>query len=142
MHGIDTSFLVAVEVSEHPQHLAAHKRLKKLLDADEDMALAPQVLAEFIHIITDQKRFPSPLNMESALKRADFWWGAKEVIQVFPNDKSTMVFLKWMSDHSLGRKRVLDTMLGSTYHAAGVSSILTLDTDDFKIFGCFDLPKI
>jgi predicted nucleic acid-binding protein len=142
MHGIDTSFLVAVEVSEHPQHPAAYKRLKKLLAAGENLALAPQVLAEFIHVITDQKRFASPLDMEAAIARADFWWSAKEVVQVLPNDKSTMLFLKWMGVHRLGRKRVLDTMLGSTYQASGVSSILTLDADDFKIFGCFDLPKI
>lgn len=142
MHGIDTSFLVAVEVSEHPQHAAAYKRLKRVLDDDESLALAPQVLAEFIHVITDQKRFTSPVDMETALNRADYWWTAKEVIQVQPTDKSTLLFLKWMADHNLGRKRVLDTMLSSTYRAADISSILTLDADDFKIFGCFNLPKI
>ncbi len=142
MHGIDTSFLVAVEVSEHPLHAAASKRLKKVLDADESLAMAPQVLAEFIHVITDQKRFTSPVNMETALARADYWWTAKEVVQVLPTDKSTILFLKWMAEHNLGRKRVLDTMLGSTYRAADVTSILTLDGDDFKIYGCFNLPKI
>jgi predicted nucleic acid-binding protein len=113
-----------------------------LLEAGEDLALAPQVLAEFIHIITDQKRFTSPLSMESAVARAEYWWTAKEVVQVQPTDKSTLLFLKWMTEHGLGRKRVLDTMLGSTYQAAGVSSILTFDVDDFRIYGCFDLPRI
>ena len=47
-----------------------------------------------------------------------------------------------MSTHQLGRKRLLDSMLAATYTAADVKTVLTLNADDFKVFGCFELPAI
>jgi hypothetical protein len=57
IRGIDTTFLVQVEIAEHPVHEPARSRFTTLLDAGDTFALAPQVLAEFIHIVTDAKRF-------------------------------------------------------------------------------------
>lgn len=140
--GIDTSFLVAAEVNSHPEHLRARSKLQTLVQNGERLALAPQVLAEFVHVVTDSRRFTSPLNMFAAIQRADAWWNSPEVVQCFPTNNSTRTFLAWLSTHQLGRKRVLDTMLAATYHAAAVQSLLTLNGDDFKVFGCLDLPTI
>ena len=59
IHGVDTGFLVAAEVLEHAQHAAARDTLKRLLTAGDFFAVAPQVLAEFIHVVTDPRRFNS-----------------------------------------------------------------------------------
>jgi predicted nucleic acid-binding protein len=56
IHGLDTGFLIAAEVVEHPQHVAARETLARLIAADDRIAIAPQVLAEFIHVATDQRR--------------------------------------------------------------------------------------
>jgi hypothetical protein len=61
-------------------------------------------------------------------------------VQVFPTAESTLVFLGWLEEHRLGRKRLLDTMLASTFRGAGIDSILTLNRDDFSIFGGFAFP--
>jgi len=37
----------------------------------EPLALAPQVLTEFVHGVTDPRRFAFPLSMEVALERVD-----------------------------------------------------------------------
>lgn len=141
--GIDTSFLVAAEVTGHPDHARARAQLHQMAgQAAPQFALAPQVLAEFVHIITDARRFPAPLDMPAALQRAGAWWNATEVDQVFPDDASTRTFLAWMNTHQLGRKRLLDTLLTATYHTAGINRLLTLNANDFKLFGCFDLPTI
>jgi predicted nucleic acid-binding protein len=137
-HGIDTSFLVAAEVAFHAGHAAARRRFEKLLDVGDSFALTPQVLAEFIHIVTDPRRFSAPLELSQAVERAKIWWNAAEVTQVFPTPESTERFLGWLSEHRLGRKRLLDTMLASTLHAVGVTSLLTLNQKDFEIFGCFE----
>ncbi len=65
--GLDTDFLVQVEVSGHPQHTAARRKLDELLDAGDVLVLAPQVLAEFIHVITDDRRFSEPFPMDRAI---------------------------------------------------------------------------
>ncbi len=140
-HGLDTSFLVAVEVSSHKEHAGACSRFQKLLKAQDVFALTPQILAEFIHVVTDARRFSSPLNLGEAVERAEIWWDASEVVHVFPTAESTLLFLGWLEEHRLGRKRLLDTMLASTLQAAGVTSILTLNRDDFAVFGGFSFPR-
>ncbi len=141
IHGCDTSFLVAVEVSSHAEHAGCRSLLQKLLKAEDQFALAPQVLAEFIHVVTDAKRFSSPLTMEQAIERAEIWWNAAEAVHIFPTAESTLMFLGWLEERALGRKRLLDTMLASTMQGSGISSVLTLNRDDFKGFGGFTFPK-
>ena len=140
-HGLDTSFLVAVEVSSHEEHAAARTRFQRLLKAGETFSLSPQILAEFIHVVTDPRRFSSPLTLEQAVERAQLWWNAAEIDRVFPTVESTLLFLSWLGEHRLGRKRLLDTMLAATMKAGCVTSILTLNRNDFAVFGTFTFPK-
>src|SRR5712671_6628764 len=130
-HGLDTSFLVAVEAASHEEHASCRARFQKLLKAGDTFSLVPQILAEFIHVVTDPRRFSSPLTVEQAIARAETWWNAAEVVHVFPTAESTLLFLGWLEEHKLGRKRLLDSMLASTMQAGGVESILTLDRNDF-----------
>jgi predicted nucleic acid-binding protein len=138
-HGIDTDFLVAVEVREHPFHLGADSLLTDLLAKGHDLALAPQTLAEFIHIVTDGKRMPRPLDMAEAIHRATHWWQAAEVVRVFPNNEVTTDFLTWLQVHGLGRKRLLDTLLAATFHRAGIRHIITNNERDYRVFGLFEM---
>lgn len=137
MHGLDTGFLVAAEVVEHADHAAARTAIARLVSAGDVIAIAPQVLAEFIHIVTDPRRFTNPLDMMAARQLAEQWWTARDVAAVFPNDGATRRFLSWLQQFSLGRKRLLDTLLAATYHQAGIQSLLTTNPADFAVFGYF-----
>jgi predicted nucleic acid-binding protein len=137
IHGLDTGFLVAAEVREHADHAAARNTLARLLSAGDLIAIAPQVLAEFIHIVTDPRRFAQPLDMIAARQLAEQWWTAREVVRVFPDDAATRQFLAWLHQFSLGRKRLLDTLLAATYRQAGIQSLLTTNQADFTVLGVF-----
>jgi predicted nucleic acid-binding protein len=137
MHGLDTGFLVAAEVAEHPSHVDARRRLTTLITSGDSLAIAPQIIAEFIHIVTDAKRFSRPLEMAIAITLAEQWWSARDVVPVFPNDLAMRLQLAWLRQHFLGRKRLLDTLLAATYWQAGITSILTTNPSDFKVFRCF-----
>jgi predicted nucleic acid-binding protein len=137
--GLDTTFLVQAEVVGHPGHAEARVTLDRFLTAGDRLVLAPQVLAELVHVVTDSRRFSSPLGVASAAARAEVWWSAEEVRQVSPDDSAVRLFLSWMTRYRLGRKRVLDTLLAATYHAAGVGSIVSTNARDFAVFGCFEL---
>ena len=137
IHGLDTGFLVAFEVIEHPAHKASRVKLGELIAAGDTLAMAPQVLAEFLHVVTDGKRFGTPLEMSEAIRLSEQWWTARDVIPVFPNDLASRQFFVWMRQPFLGRKRLLDTFLASTYWQAGISSVLTTNPGDFAVFGCF-----
>jgi predicted nucleic acid-binding protein len=140
-HGIDTSFLVAMEVKAHVENAACHNLFQRLAKAGDTFALAPQVLAEFIHTVTDPRRFATPLTQTQAVARANAWWNAAEVVHVFPSSESTVRFLDWLDKFKLGRKRLNDTLLAATYLENEINSILTLDRDDFFTLHKFTFPK-
>jgi len=138
IHGIDTTFLVEISVREVPGHESARAWLDEILAGNpQPLALAPQVLTEFVHVVTDPRRFGSPLSMDEALAKARLWWEAAEVRPVYPTLDSTRLALLWMKQHRLGRKRLLDTELAATYHSAGITRMLTLNIADFEVFGVF-----
>ena len=138
-HGIDTDFLVAVEIRDHPFHRQAEALLHRLLADGHDLAVAPQTLAEFIHVVTDPKRMPLPLSLAEAVARAEHWWQAAEVRRVFPDGQGVMDFLGWLTHYQLGRKRLLDTLLAATYRRAGVRHLLSNNDKDFTVFDCFEI---
>jgi predicted nucleic acid-binding protein len=140
-HGLDTGILIAYEAAGHPQHADSEALFRRCLSNGDDFALAPQVLAEFVHVLTDRNRFAQPLTIEAALGRAAMWWTASEVTQVFPTDAAVNTFVRWMSAYRLGRKRILDTLLGATYFTAGVTSLMTTNSGDFQTFGVFNIME-
>ncbi len=85
IHGLDTGFLVAAEVREHGAHADARATLAQVISAGDVIAIAPQVLAEFIHVVTDPRRFAQPLEMNAARHAAEQWWTASDVVQAFPD---------------------------------------------------------
>jgi predicted nucleic acid-binding protein len=136
IRGVDTTFLVQLELRETEGHLKAHAYLDRgVLGQGHQLALAPQVLEEFIHVATDGKRFEKPLSMQEALDKADLWWRASEVRPVHPDIQSVQLFIEWMRALRIGRKRVHDTLLAATYLSAGVREIVTSDRGGFEVFG-------
>jgi predicted nucleic acid-binding protein len=138
MIGLDTSFLVALSITDHAAHASA-RDLFRAKGTGELLALTPDVLAEFIHAVTDPRRFPQPFSMREALADARAWWTANNVHRLAGTPASVTVCLEWMDQHRLGRKRILDTMLAATLHTAGVRRLFTLNPSDFLVFGVFDL---
>jgi len=140
MIGIDTTILVHLEIQESSDYQRAHALLRReVLDGAEELALTPQVLTEFLHVVTDPRRFERPLTMEQGLTKTRLWWNAREVRHVYPTAESTALFLDWLAQHQLGRKRLLDTHLAATLWSAGVRRLMTSNPRDFAIFGGFEL---
>lgn len=137
--GFDTTFLVQLSVQEHEMHLPARREMDKRLQSGDVFALAPQVISEFVHIITDPRRFAEPLSMPDALEQAKLWWNASEVERVSPTEESMIQFWQWMNQFSLGRKRILDTMLAATYYSHQVEVLLSSNARDYSLFGCFEI---
>jgi len=94
MIGTDTTFLVQLEIAELQAHTAAHNLLQQaVLTPQVELALTPQILAEFIHVVTDPRRFQKPLSMAEAIAKSRIRWNAQEVHQLFPDAASTNLAL-------------------------------------------------
>lgn len=137
--GVDTTFLVEVTIQGHPGHLAARAEMRTRLSDGVMFCLAPQVISEFIHVVTDSRRFEHPLSMPLAIQLAQSWWHARETRHAIPTPASMELFFKWMRDFTLGRKRLLDTMLAATYFSHQVTTILSSDARDYTTYGCFEV---
>jgi predicted nucleic acid-binding protein len=135
--GIDTSFLAAWAIPEHPAHQQCRGLLAEAVDGEEAFGLTSGILAEFIHVVIDPRRFARPLEIESASAIARFWVNATEV-QLLPRGQDvTRQWLDWLAEHRLGRKRLLDTLLAATWHVAGIQDIYTLNPAEFAVFKQF-----
>ena len=88
----------------HAEHVAARDLLARLLAAGDFIAIAPQVLAEFIHIVTDPRRFTQPLDLAAANRLAEQWWTAREVVACFPTTPPLGNSWVWLRQYFLGRK--------------------------------------
>jgi predicted nucleic acid-binding protein len=138
--GADTSFLVALAVKEHPAHPAAWQVFERqIIGGTATMALAPQVLAEFCHVVTDPRRFQDPLDMPGALELCTTWWEASECRRIEVGAEVGTLALAWMRELRLGRKNLLDTLLAATYHRGGVRRVATTNWRDFARYGVFEL---
>ena len=86
-HGVDTSFLLVVEILEHAHDVEALRLLGELLARVDRVAIAPQVLTEFVHVVTDARRLQQPFSIEIALNKIrSCSWSAAEADQVPPTD--------------------------------------------------------
>lgn len=140
--GIDTPFLIAHTVLEHPDHVRAVACCLHLLDTNHYFALCPTVVDEFLHVATDPKRFESPLTMPQATQLARVWINSRETIFCAPTEASQRKQLDWIAEQRLGRKRINDTRIASIYHAHGVTRLLTANVRDYSVFGVFEIVSM
>jgi predicted nucleic acid-binding protein len=133
--GLDTDVLVNWAIVGAPYHKASRHLLSvEVHEKESRLGLTPQVLHEFLHIVTDPRRFAQPLPMDRARQMAADLWDAVEVERIVPSVAVVHRTLDLMGHLGLGRKRILDTALAATLEAAGVKRLATLNGADFEIF--------
>jgi predicted nucleic acid-binding protein len=109
MIGIDANVLVALAVNDHPSHSKALASFERELASEEHVVLSPGVAAEFLHVVTDPRRLSPAQEMTSAIGWLRKWMTEVEPLWLTPDEGAIEVWLKWMTQFQLGRKRILDT---------------------------------
>lgn len=142
MIGIDTNILVAFVIPEHPDHGKVRERIDQFQREGRRLAVTSGILAEFVHVVTDPRRFENPLTMTEALTWATFWSEAEEFVIVSTDRIAHEQWLLWLGQHHLGRKRLLDTLIAATWWAVGIREILTLNPADFTVFDAFQFHSL
>ena len=74
MIGVDTTFLIDLEIVDSPRHEGAMRLFNDWLkEKHSTLTIFNQTFLEFQHVITDPRRFNFPLSMEQAVERSWFW---------------------------------------------------------------------
>jgi predicted nucleic acid-binding protein len=139
MTGLDCNILVQLALSDHPANPSTVAAVQAEVKSGSRLVFPPLVINEFLHVITDARRFSPPLTMTEALDWVERFLANPAVGLLEPTPESLRQALRWMRQFDLGRKRILDTHLAAVLHTAGVRRLLTSNPGDFTVFGVFGI---
>jgi predicted nucleic acid-binding protein len=133
--GLDTNVLVYT----HMPSLKDHERVRTYLSSqlnqsDTILVVTPSILHEFVHVVTDGKRFEPPVAMSEALAIARLYLRRTNVECLAMTEESLFYALELLERYNLGRKRIADTLLVATLHQNNVSELITCNPRDFEVF--------
>jgi predicted nucleic acid-binding protein len=132
---LNTDVLVHWAMEGAPRHSAVRRLLtREVRQQNARLGLTPQVVLEFLHVVTDPKRFEHAMEMAEAQGVADALWGSPEAEHLLPVASVVPRTIELLRDLRLGRRRILDTALAATLEAAGVRRLATLNGDDYEAF--------
>ena len=136
---LDTNVMIPWLVSSAPGHAEVRALVESELGRDGGrVALAPQVCWEFLHVVTDERRFERPCTMEQATALVRAIWNSRDTERLPPSAEVVPRVLELMTQHRLGRKRILDTALAATLEGAGIRRLATYNLRDYACFSFLD----
>ncbi len=139
MTGLDCNILVQLALRDHPANAATVAAVQAEVKRGNRIVFPSLVIDEFLHVITDARRFNPPLTMIEALDWVESFLANPAVGLLEPTPESLRQTLEWMRKFNLGRKRILDTHLAAVFYAAGVRRLFTANSADFAIFNVFEI---
>ncbi len=139
MIGLDCNILIQLAFADHPANAKTIAAVQSEIQKGEKLVFPSLVVAEFLHVATDARRFTPPLTMTEALDWIEEIL-KNPMVSLLETSQSSMVqTLRWMREFNLGRKRILDTELAAVLHSNGVHCLLTSNPADFAVFGVLEI---
>ena len=133
--GLDTSVLVYAHIPAFPEHEPIRRFLHGQLATEEvTLVVTPGILHEFVHVVTDARRFEPPLTMAEALAVARLYLGRSNVECAETDEAAVSRALDLIERHGLGRKRLADALLAATLMNHAVGELITCDPHGFAPF--------
>ena len=134
-YGLDTNVLIYAHLPVFGESEEVRGYLQRGLADDRcRFSLTAIVLHEFVHVVTDARRFDPPVVMAEALEIARSYLNRTNVECLPVDERSVRSALDLLDAHRLGRRRIADTLLASTLLTHGVTTIVTCNPADFARF--------
>ncbi len=141
MTGLDCNILVQLALADHPANAASLAVVQSEMQLGNKLVFPTLIVTEFLHVVTDERRFAPPLTMIEALDWIEDFLANPAVSILEPSQSSLPQTLDWMRQFKLGRKRILDTHLAAVHHTGCVRRLITSNPGDFSVFGVLELVK-
>lgn len=138
MTGLDSNILIQLAAADHERNGATVSLFAEENRRGETFALPSHAVTEFLHIITDARRFDPPMTQVVALNWIEGFLTLSSVKIIESDAACLRLMLDWMRQFRLGRKRIIDTHLAATLYSQGVCRLMTSNPKDFEIFGVFE----
>lgn len=113
-----------------------HKKAKEFI-ADKtqirgEICVTPQILLEFFGIITQKVKYP--LSLRLALKLTCEIKNNKNILCIFPDEKTFEVALNLAEKYSIVGRDIFDLYIVATMLDNNINTLCTHNTQDFKNF--------
>ncbi len=138
MIGLDCNILVQLAIADHPANPQTLALVESETQQGGKLVFPSLIATEFLHVITDERRFAPPLTMPEALDWIKEFIASLGISLLEPTQASMDQTIRWMRQFNLGRKRILDTHLAAILHTSGVRRLLTSNPSDFTVFGVLE----
>jgi predicted nucleic acid-binding protein len=102
--------------------------------SDVTLVVTALVLQEFVHVITDARRFDPAAFVSEAIAIARGYLDRTNVECLTIDDRSCRAAFDFQERHRLGRRRMADCLLAATLLGHGVHRLATFNTRDFSLF--------
>jgi predicted nucleic acid-binding protein len=133
--GLDTNVLIYAHMPELPDHARVRSfLLGQLADEGVTLVITPAILHEFVHIVTDGRRFDPPVSMADALAVARVYLDHTNVECLSMDRQAVAGAFALIERHQLGRKRIADTLFAACLLGHEVRELITCNPDDFRVF--------
>lgn len=129
---VDTNVLLRAFHSAFPEHERVRALFDRLLDEEHDLWISRQVIREYLVQVTHPRTFVSPLTLEQVLHQL----AAFETLFDIADDthEVTAHLLALLQTYQIRGKQIHDANIVATMHAYNLSTLLTLNVDDFQRF--------
>jgi predicted nucleic acid-binding protein len=124
---LDTNVLVAATVGAHPSHSAATSLIERLGVEGTPLCVSPQVLREFLVVLTRQPVHGREVTVDEALES---WRAGCAVLDEDEIVVAELVAL--VRQRRVKGKQVHDANIVAVMRANGVGRLATLDVGDFQ----------
>lgn len=133
--GLDTSVLICAHLAGLERHETAREYLTEYLGRpDITFVVTALVLHEWVHVVTDARRFDPPVTMAEAVEIASGYLHRTNVECLPVDEESFLLACRFLTRYRLGRKRIADSLLAATLLSHGVSWLTTFDVKDFSVY--------
>jgi toxin-antitoxin system PIN domain toxin len=133
--GLDTNILIYAHLPGFQQHEQVRRYLLNQLRLSEvKLVVTPLVLHEFVHVVTDARRFEAPVPISEAVAVAHLFLRRTNVECLAVDEAALLSAFTLLDRHRLGRKRIADTLFAATLLHHGVTEIVTCNPGDFRLF--------
>ena len=132
---VDTNVLIYTHMPSLPSYERVRRYvITQLGDPNVTLIVTLLVLHEFVHVVTDPRRFDPPLTMSEALATARLYLGRSNVMCIGADEAVAVDAFNLLEQFQLDRKRIADTLLVATLARHEVRELITCNPTDFEVF--------
>jgi predicted nucleic acid-binding protein len=128
---VDTNVLVYAHFPSSPQHAASFALLRRAERQEITLCVFPQVVAEFISVVTNPRRVNPSKTVEDAVQAIQRVMATPGILLLPFPEAATNTFLSLLLTHPVAGPEIFDRQLVAAMMEHGIGTMYTFNVSDF-----------